>query len=79
MYPSRQLNELKPIFNKLSRARRIVKNVFGIMCERFAILQKPIVLDIGKVEIIVLAACALQNVLSMDICMSKGSTDQENL
>lgn len=29
------------------------------MYERFAIFQKPIALDNGKVEIIVLAACAL--------------------
>lgn len=65
LYPSRQLDDLiKTIFNnRLSRARRIVKNVFGIMGERFAFFQKPIALDTGKVEIILLAACALQNVL----------------
>lgn len=35
MFPSRQLDKLKPTFNnRLSRARRIVKNVFGIMGER---------------------------------------------
>lgn len=71
LYPSRQLDELKPILNRLSRARRIVKNVFGIVCERFAILQKPIALDIGKVKVIVLAACAFtcrQAVLIRRIC-----------
>lgn len=83
MFPSRQLDKLKPTFNnRLSRARRIVKNVFGIMGERFAFFQKPIALDTGKVEIILLAACALQNVLEtkcQDMYMPTGSIDQENL
>ena len=37
-YPSRQLNLSKRIFNyRLSRARRIVENVFGILVHRFRV------------------------------------------
>lgn len=37
------------------------------MYERFAIFQKPIALDNGKVEIIVLAACALHIFLKNEV------------
>ena len=67
-YPSRQLDISKRIFNyRLSRARRIVENVFGILTHRFGIFQKPIPLEPNKVVTIVLAACALHNFLGMHI------------
>jgi hypothetical protein len=82
-YPSRLLDEIKRIFNyRLSRARRIVENVFGILSSRFAIFQRPIVLDAEKVELIVLAACALHNFLrtkATDTYMPHGSIDSEDL
>lgn len=37
------------------------------MYERFAIFQKPIALDNGKLEIIVLAACALHIFLKNEV------------
>ncbi|XP_062571585.1 uncharacterized protein LOC134233621 [Saccostrea cucullata] len=82
-YPSRQLDDpAKQIFNyRLSRARRIVENVFGILSNRFAIFQTPIALEIEKVEGIVLAACALHNFLrakSQDVYMPTGSMDCED-
>ena len=49
----------KRIFNyRLSRARRIVENA------RFRVFMTPIGLAPEKVEVIVLACCSLQNVLS---------------
>lgn len=50
------------IFNyRLSRARRIVENTFGIVVSKFQIFEKPINLSPDKVEKIVLACCALHN------------------
>lgn len=52
------------VFNyRLSRARRIVENVFGICASRFRILRKPILLQPENVKKIVLAICALHNFL----------------
>ncbi|CAH1972161.1 unnamed protein product [Acanthoscelides obtectus] len=46
---------------RLSRARQIVENAFGILVSRFRIFQKPIATNIETVDKIVLAACALHN------------------
>lgn len=50
------------VFNyRLSRARRIVENAFGILVSRFRVFQSTIALKPEKVDIIVLAACSLHN------------------
>lgn len=50
------------IFNyRLSRARRIVENAFGIMTSKFRIYRTPIYLSPDKVDKIVKATCALHN------------------
>lgn len=50
------------IFNyRLSRARRIVENAFGIMVSKFRIYRTPIYLCPDKVDKIVKATCALHN------------------
>lgn len=52
------------IFNyRLSRARRVVENVFGIISSVFRVLRKPLLLNPEKSEIIVLAIAHLHNFL----------------
>ncbi|KAJ8893277.1 hypothetical protein PR048_005868 [Dryococelus australis] len=55
----------RKIFNyRLSRACRMIESVFGIIVERFGVLQKSIsLIDLTKVHHIVMACCALQNFL----------------
>lgn len=54
----------KEVFNyRISRARHIVENVFGILASRFRIFHTAINVDPQKVEKIVMAACALHNFL----------------
>lgn len=52
------------IFNyRLSRARRVVENAFGILRTRFRIFEKPIYLSPEKVSTVTLACCYLHNFL----------------
>ncbi|KAG8237586.1 hypothetical protein J437_LFUL003310 [Ladona fulva] len=63
-YPFRDQPAPNRIFNyRLSRARRIVENAFGIMANKFRVLRKPINLSPDITENIVLAVCALHNFL----------------
>ena len=53
------LTKEQRIFNyRLSRARRIVENAFGILANRFRVFMKPIALEPRKVESVILA-CVL--------------------
>lgn len=63
-YALRGLTMVQRVFNyRLSHARRIIENVFGIMSARFRVLRKPIYLDAEKTKKVVLACCALHNYL----------------
>ncbi|KAJ8878507.1 hypothetical protein PR048_019085, partial [Dryococelus australis] len=55
----------RKIFNyRLSRARRVIESVFGIIGERLGVLQKPIsLIDLTKVHHIVMACFALHSFL----------------
>ena len=84
-YPSKHLDPDKRIFDyRLSRERRIVENVFGILASRFSVLKRTIQLEPEKVGNIVLACCALHNFLRSKKAtktkyMSPGSVDEEDL
>jgi hypothetical protein len=55
--------EEKKFNYRLSRARRVVKNAFGILSSRFRIFHTAINLKPYKVDSIVFACCALHNFL----------------
>ncbi|XP_013419995.1 putative nuclease HARBI1 [Lingula anatina] len=61
-YPHRNLDKKKRIFNyHLSRVRRVVENLFGILGNRFRVFLTPINLNPDKVTNLILAACCLHN------------------
>jgi hypothetical protein len=62
-FSQKNLNTERIIFNyRLSRARRIVENVLGILASRFRIFHTEINLRLDSIETIVLA-CVLHNFL----------------
>lgn len=83
-YSNTGLTTKKRIFNyRLSRARRIVENAFGILSNRFRVFMTPIGLEPDKVTTIVLACCSLHNYLreqtiSRSVYMPPGSVDGED-
>jgi len=55
----------KKIYNyRVSRARRIVENAFGILASRFRIFHTDINIDLNNIESVVMASCALHNYLT---------------
>ena len=63
-YPKIQLNKDSRIFNyRLSRARRVVENTFGIMASRFRVLQTVINLNVHNIDTMVITCCVLHNFL----------------
>lgn len=67
------------VFNyRLSRARRISENVFGITANKFQIMQKEINLSIHKVEQIVMAVCVLHNYIRDEDGLEVCCADFEN-
>lgn len=62
-YPERLYDDVQSrIFNyRLSRARRIVENAFGILVNRWRVLRGRMTLVPATVEKVVLATCALHN------------------
>lgn len=72
----------KRIFNyRLSRTRRVVENAFGIASSVFRVLRKPMLLELQKAELIVMAVVCLHNFLrrstSSNIYTPPGSLDTD--
>ena len=84
LYSQNTLKQEKRLFNyRLSRARRVVENAFGILPNRFRIFMTRMGLVPEKVEVITLACCTLHNFLqpkveSQSIYMPPRSIDTED-
>ena len=64
LYSGRDLSRPEKVFNyRLSRARRIVENAFGIMASRFRLLRRPLLVNPKTVDVFVLACTFLHNYL----------------
>jgi hypothetical protein len=61
-YPGANLAYDEKIYNyRLSRARRISENVFGILVSRFRVFEKPIACNVTTVDKTVRTACAVHS------------------
>lgn len=62
--PMRNMNVKERIFNyRVSRARRVVENAFGILAARFRCLLTTIPLHPDRVTTVTMACCVLHNIL----------------
>ena len=81
-YSKSRLTDEKRVFSyRLSRARRVSENVFGILAARFRLLYTMMCLDPKKARNAVLACCTLHNMLlskSSKSCCPAGSIDYED-
>lgn len=80
-FPGRNLSIKQRVFNyRLSRARRIVENAFGILAQTWRILLKRIHIQPPYTRRIVLACCTLHNILRMsEDDMENATPDDEIL
>ena len=81
-FPFRNQTLAQRVFSyRLSRARRVVENAFGILSNKFRIFLSPINLAPKKVEKIVLATLVMHNLLRR-VCpdyTAPGNINEENL
>lgn len=81
-FPFKNINREQRIFNyRLSRARRVVENAFGILSSRFRVLRRPLNLDLNNVDAVVLACCTLHNFLRKRVpnYITRSNIDSENI
>nr|CAI5852505.1 unnamed protein product [Callosobruchus analis] len=82
-FPGLQLDKDSRIYNyRLSRARRVIENTFGLMCSVFRVFRKAVLLNVENAKIVTLACCYLHNFLrkkskSKKLYASPGSFDCE--
>lgn len=63
-FPRKHLTMETRVFNyRLSRARRCIECAFGILTKKFRVFENTITLSPNKVQRVVLAACALHNMI----------------
>lgn len=78
-FSNRGLTPSERIFNyRLSRARLVVENAFGMLSNRFRIFRHAIQLRPEVVDDIILAACALHNYLRT-ISTKDGEVDEDDI
>lgn len=79
-YCKRDLTKEENVFNyRLSRARRIVENAFGILANRFGCLMTTLTVTPDTATEIVLACCLLHNLLrDANAPIPKGLIDDED-
>nr|XP_022911187.1 protein ALP1-like [Onthophagus taurus] len=81
-YSKNNLSNEEKVFNyRLSRARRVVENAFGILVWRFRVFQRPIQLKSDTIDKVIWAACSLHNWLRMtsNTYLTPQSVDSEDL
>ena len=82
-FPGKNLQECQDIFNyRLSRARRVIENAFGILAAKWRIFRRPIKSNVNLVENIVKATVCLHNYLRLTENASytpQGFVDSEDI
>ena len=65
-YPGKNITEDRAIYNyRLSRARRVIENISGILAARWRIFRRPIRASVDTVEKIILSTVCLHNYLCL--------------
>jgi hypothetical protein len=66
-FSQKLMDDARHEFNKrLSRARAVIENAFGIMASRFGVFQKPMSLEPQKAATVTMAGCCLHNFLAKE-------------
>ncbi|XP_050676761.1 uncharacterized protein LOC126973478 [Leptidea sinapis] len=66
-FPGKNLSNEQRIFNyRLSRARRMSENVFGIMVQKFRMFMRPLQGNPDNITRVVLAACIIHNFIRIN-------------